>query len=43
MDTLLQMQKTGLKGANINFPKISVGATENALLASFQRQWKKCA
>ena len=25
----------GLKGANINFPSISVGATENALLAAF--------
>ena len=27
--------KKGLKGAKINFPSISVGATENALLAAF--------
>ena len=27
--------KNGLKGANITFPTISVGATENALLAAF--------
>ena len=27
--------KNGLKGANISFPSISVGATENALLAAF--------
>ena len=26
--------KNGLKGTNINFPNISVGATENAILAA---------
>ncbi len=30
----------GLKGANITFPSISVGATENALLASFKAEGK---
>ena len=32
--------KDGLKGANISFPKISVGATENALLAAFNAEGK---
>ncbi len=32
--------KRGLKGANITFPSISVGATENALLASFNASGK---
>ena len=32
--------KNGLKGANINFPKISVGATENAILAAFKSKGK---
>ena len=30
----------GLKGANITFPSISVGATENALLAAFRAEGK---
>ena len=33
-------EKNGLKGANINFPKISVGATENAILAAFGAEGK---
>ena len=32
--------KNGLKGANITFPSISVGATENAILASFNASGK---
>ncbi len=32
--------KKGLKGANIRFPSISVGATENALLAAFKAKGK---
>ena len=32
--------KNGLKGANINFPSISVGATENAILAAFKAEGK---
>lgn len=32
--------KNGLKGANITFPSISVGATENALLAAFSANGK---
>ena len=32
--------KNGLKGTHINFPKISVGATENALLAAFGAEGK---
>ena len=32
--------KNGLKGANINFPSVSVGATENAVLAAFSAKGK---
>jgi len=32
--------KGGLKGSNIKFPNISVGATENALLAAFKAKGK---
>jgi|TARA_B100001146_G_scaffold214522_1_gene215871 UDP-N-acetylglucosamine 1-carboxyvinyltransferase len=32
--------KNGLKGANITFPSISVGATENAILAAFNANGK---
>ncbi len=32
--------KNGLKGANITFPDISVGATENAILAAFKARGK---
>ena len=32
--------KNGLKGANITFPSISVGATENAILAAFSANGK---
>ena len=32
--------KKGLRGANITFPNISVGATENALLAAFKAKGK---
>ncbi len=32
--------KNGLKGANITFPSISVGATENAILAAFNAKGK---
>ena len=32
--------KNGLKGAKIKFPSISVGATENALLAAFKAEGK---
>ena len=39
--------KGGLKGANITFPSISVGATENAILAAFgatgNTKLKNCA
>ena len=31
----MRRQKNGLKGSNFTFPKISVGATENAILAAF--------
>ena len=32
--------KNGLKGAKVNFPSISVGATENAILAAFNADGK---
>ena len=32
--------KNGLKGTNISFPTISVGATENAILAAFKAEGK---
>ena len=32
--------KNGLFGSNIKFPSISVGATENAILAAFKAQGK---
>ena len=32
--------KSGLKGTNITFPNISVGATENAILAAFKAKGK---
>ena len=32
--------ENGLKGANINFPSVSVGATENAVLAAFSASGK---
>jgi len=32
--------KNGLKGANISFPSVSVGATENAVLAAFNANGK---
>ena len=32
--------KNGLKGANISFPSVSVGATENAVLAAFNASGK---
>ncbi len=32
--------KNGLKGAKVNFPSISVGATENAILAAFNAEGK---
>ena len=32
--------KNGLKGASISFPSISVGATENAILAAFKAEGK---
>ena len=34
MDILLAEAKEGLSGANIKFPSISVGATENAIIAA---------
>ena len=34
MDTLMLIQKNKLKGNLIKFPKISVGATQNILIAS---------
>ena len=37
---ILAEAKKGLKGAIIKFPSISVGATENALLASFEAKGK---
>ncbi len=37
---ILAEAKNGLKGSNITFPSISVGATENALLAAFQAEGK---
>ena len=37
---ILAEAKNGLKGAQIKFPSISVGATENALLASFKAKGK---
>ena len=37
---ILAEAKNGLKGAKIKFPSISVGATENALLAAFQAKGK---
>ena len=40
MDILLLKLKNGLKGANITFPSISVGATENAILAAFNASGK---
>ena len=40
MDIFWQKQKVALKGANIKFPNISVGATENSLLAAFTAKGK---
>jgi len=37
---ILAQAKNGLKGAMIKFPSISVGATENALLAAFKARGK---
>ena len=37
---ILAEAKKGLKGATIKFPSISVGATENALIAAFKAQGK---
>ncbi len=37
---ILAQAKKGLKGATIKFPSISVGATENALLAAFKAKGK---
>ena len=37
---ILAEAKGGLKGANIKFPNISVGATENSLLAAFMAKGK---
>ena len=37
---ILADAKTGLKGAIIKFPSISVGATENAILAAFMAKGK---
>ncbi len=37
---ILAEAKNGLKGSIINFPSISVGATENALLAAFMAKGK---
>ena len=37
---IIAESKTGLKGSNIEFPNISVGATENALLAAFKAKGK---
>ena len=35
---ILAEAKNGLKGTKINFPSISVGATENAILAAFNAE-----
>ena len=40
MDIYYAEAKNGLKGAKIKFPSISVGATENALLAAFKAKGK---
>ena len=37
---ILAEAKKGLKGAKIRFPSVSVGATENALLAAFKAKGK---
>ena len=37
---IIAKAKNGLKGTNIRFPTISVGATENALLAAFKAKGK---
>ena len=37
---ILAQAKNGLRGAKIKFPSISVGATENALLAAFKAKGK---
>ena len=37
---ILAQAKNGLKGAKIKFPSISVGATENAILAAFNAKGK---
>ncbi len=37
---IIAQAKNGLKGAKIKFPSISVGATENALLAAFKAKGK---
>ena len=37
---IIAESKNGLKGAIINFPSISVGATENAILAAFKAKGK---
>ncbi len=37
---ILAEAKNGLKGAKIKFPSISVGATENALIAAFKAEGK---
>jgi UDP-N-acetylglucosamine 1-carboxyvinyltransferase len=37
---IIASAKSGLKGSTIKFPNISVGATENALLAAFQAKGK---
>ncbi len=37
---IIAESKNGLKGATINFPSISVGATENAILAAFKAKGK---
>ena len=37
---IIATAKKGLKGSKINFPSISVGATENALLAAFNAKGK---
>ena len=37
---ILAVAKNGLKGATVKFPSVSVGATENALLAAFMAKGK---
>ena len=37
---IIAQAKNGLKGTNITFPSISVGATENAILAAFNAKGK---